>query len=168
MHIFAQADPADRPPLALSSKSLLAVSQLHKLEIPDPMAHRAPCNVDPEWLFNELAYVYPKCGCGGLERLLRQIRPKMPNGQPDRSLQLCVDCMKYLPRCKAYWLAQAQELGNETWDTEDQEEWDHARKFFSTGIKVQCPRCRLGEYSLIDVRPSSNREGQDNNTSELS
>lgn len=164
MHISQQADPVDRVSLALSCKELLAASQLRTLEVPHPMAHRAPWSADPAWRYTDPESVKPECQCGGLEKLLRQIRPKNPKGHADRTLHLCVDCLKYLPRRKSWWLAKREELGVNAYYGEVIFDWDHAAHNFSTGIRMQCPKCRLQEHGdLIGVETKRLFDFEDEN-----
>ena len=172
MHISSQADPVDRIPMALSCKKLLAISQIKRVDAPDPIAHRAPWSANPAWRFTDLDSLNPECRCGGLEVLLRQIRPRNTKGHVDRTLQLCVDCLKYLPRRKSYWISKRQDLETDAWDSEVEGDWDHAAQYFSTGIKMQCPKCRLQEHGNIiggdmDANSDAEEENGDASISQL-
>lgn len=149
LHISAQAGLVDRVCFALSCKHLLAVSRLGPLETPDPSSHRAPWSADPFWQYTDLDSLEPECICGRMEVLLRRVQPLNQRGRADRTLQLCVDCMKYLPRRRRFWHARARELRNADWDDEVEGDWKLAMSYFGAAIKMQCPQCRLQEHGNI-------------------
>ncbi|KAF4121835.1 hypothetical protein GMORB2_1675 [Geosmithia morbida] len=149
MHISVQAALPDATSLALTCKTALGISRLRNLPTPDPVAHRAPWSADPSWQYTDLDSLNPECRCGQLETVLRQIRPRNARGHVDRTRSLCVDCVRYLPRRRSHWRARADALRSRYWDGEVQGDWDIAVLYFSTGVKMQCPPCRLREHGDI-------------------
>lgn len=152
MNICSQAELMDGVCLALSCKRMLDISQLCAVKTPRPVSHRAPWSADPSWLYVDLDSLEPECRCGQMEVFLRRIVPRNPRGRVDRTMQLCVDCMKYLPRRRTYWEARARVLRNSDWDREVEEDWALASKYFGAAIKMQCPQCRLQEHGNIIYR----------------
>lgn len=144
MQVFAHSDPIDRILLALSCKSLLGISKLCKLQVPDRRAHLAP------WAAQS-AISGNRCRCPTMEQLLKRFRPRDSHGKHIRSLNLCVDCMRYRPTRKAYWTAVLAKTDTEGWDRTQDDMWHTAVKWFGNGVKVQCPSCRLAEWKLEEA-----------------
>ena len=157
--IFTSCTPNDRIALALSCKELLKLHTLEPLEVPRFNAHCAPWNASLKWKCNS-SYL-PACPCGGLEKLLLQCPPYLPGGRPARSRQLCVDCMKWLPRRASYWKEKADRFRNEFWDKNHDAEWTKATNLFSKNLKRQCPKCYFIEqdanHELISIWKDNER-----------
>lgn len=149
INVFEEADPLDRVALALTCKSLLSVAILHKIKTIEPKSHRAPWSNNPAWEFTDFESTRPECECRLMEDLLKQIWPLNAKGRKDHTIQICVDCLRLLPKRKGYWIVTLTKLQNKYWTADAVEDWVYATKMFSSGVKIQCPRCRMQEHGSI-------------------
>ncbi|KFH40985.1 hypothetical protein ACRE_083060 [Hapsidospora chrysogenum ATCC 11550] len=140
--ISENAHTLDRITLALTCKDALAKSLLLRLQVPSPFFHRTP------WSSVTLDFNKPLCHCGGLEPLLRRLRPRNPAGYADRAWKLCVDCMRYRPRRAGYWHNKRRATRHVA-NAARVSAWKNAVTNFRAGNKSQCPKCRMRKLRIV-------------------
>ena len=145
MHIINQADLVDGVLLAVSCKFMLRISQSCHLQVPNPVTHRAT------WHRKSLEQVQPICRCTLSIDILNRFRPRSSQGRPSRASTICIDCVRYRPTRKAYWLAVLAKMDTQGWGKDEGELWQSAVMWFSAGVKLQCPTCRMSEAELDDT-----------------
>ena len=153
MGIFHLVNDVDSILLALSCKTLLRVATICGLQVPNPEAHRAPWN-----RLSRSSSQTIHCECRSTENLLGRFCPRDVNGRRSRSWALCVDCVSYRPTRKAYWTIQLTKMRTSEWDKKLDELWKSSVRWFATGVRVQCPGCRLQEYTreqVEDAQPTA-------------
>lgn len=146
-NVFDYCTVADQIILAVSSKRLLSVAALCRVQVPNRHAHIAPWVHQESHRGNHL----PCCRCRNMGDILRRFRPRSAQRRVNRAWGICVDCMRYLPTRKRYWssaLSSVLGSGNlAVWGRAEEEMWEFAVHCFRQGVKIQCPQCRLKEWA---------------------
>ncbi|KAI9833986.1 MAG: hypothetical protein M1826_005891 [Phylliscum demangeonii] len=76
-----------------------------------------------------------------MEKLLRLVRPLTAKGRRRRAWDPCVDCLRYRPTRKSYWITKDHgKLSEALWET-----W---LQRWTSGYSMQCPECWFQEVGI--------------------
>ncbi|KAF4983395.1 hypothetical protein FZEAL_1124 [Fusarium zealandicum] len=141
--IFQQAHLVDRAMLAFSCKTLLGISELCNLQVPDRRHHIA------RWCSIQAKTPHAPCACPWMEDLLQRFRPIDSRGRLSRAWNWCIDCKRYRRTRRGYWSDILSDQDTQDWGKTEHQLWRSGVDWFSRGLKRQCPTCRVGEWEPL-------------------
>jgi F-box domain. len=123
VEIFNWCDYLDRMCFAMVCRRLLQVSSLVRIRIPSVIKHQ----------------FLPPSTCPHIFLLLRRIEPRDDQGQRDRTLGLCCDCLRRRTRRKSFWGKYEDEYSTKLEKILNY--WQNAVRHWHDGYSFQCPEC---------------------------